>query len=87
MDVKIIKGMLLGLATGDALGVPVEFESRRTLRANPVVDMRGFGSWSQPAGTWSDDTSLTIAAMESISRLKRIDYLDIMGNYFRKRRD
>ena len=83
MDVKTIKGMLLGLATGDALGVPVEFESRITLREDPVVNMRSFGSWNQPAGTWSDDTSLTIAAMESISRLKRIDYLDIMGNFWK----
>ena len=83
MDVKIIKGMLLGLATGDALGVPVEFESRITLKENPVVNMRSFGSWNQPAGTWSDDTSMTIAAMESISRLKRIDYLDVMGNFWK----
>ena len=83
MDVKIIKGMLLGLATGDALGVPVEFESRATLKANPVLGMRSFGSWQQPAGTWSDDTSLTIAAMESIARLRRIDYQDIMENFLR----
>ena len=83
MDAKIIKGMLLGLATGDALGVPVEFEMRRTLQENPVVSMRSFGSWNQPAGTWSDDTSLTIAAMESISRLKKIDYLDVMENFLK----
>ena len=73
MDTKILKGMLLGLAVGDALGVPVEFESRKILKADPVVDMRGYGSWNQPAGTWSDDTSLTVAAMESIARLKKID--------------
>ncbi|MBQ3434353.1 MAG: ADP-ribosylglycohydrolase family protein, partial [Selenomonadaceae bacterium] len=78
MDVKILKGMLLSLATGDALGVPVEFESRRRLTADPVKDMRAFGTWNQPAGTWSDDTSLTIAAMESIARLGKIDYEDIM---------
>jgi len=83
MDIKIIKGMLLGLAAGDALGVPVEFESRATLKANPVLGMRSFGSWQQPAGTWSDDTSLTIAAMESIARLRRIDYQDIMENFLR----
>ena len=81
MDEKIIKGMLLGLATGDALGVPVEFDSRRSLKKNPVVNMREGGSWGQAAGTWSDDTSLTIAAMESITRLKRIDYQDIMENF------
>lgn len=83
MNEKIVKGMLLGLATGDALGVPVEFESRMTLKNAPVKNMRAFGSWSQPAGTWSDDTSLTIAAMESISRLGKIDYQDIMENFLR----
>ncbi|MBR2775068.1 MAG: ADP-ribosylglycohydrolase family protein [Selenomonadaceae bacterium] len=83
MDGKIIKGMLLGLATGDALGVPVEFESRGRLKANPVKVMRSGGSWGQAAGTWSDDTSLTIAAMESIARLGKIDYDDIMENFLR----
>ena len=81
MDAKIVKGMLLGLAVGDALGVPVEFESRRSLQANPVIGMRDGGSWGQPAGTWSDDTSLTVAAMESIARLGQIDYEDIMENF------
>ena len=81
MDVKILEGMLLGLATGDALGVPVEFESRRKLKADPVKGMRAFGTWNQPAGTWSDDTSLKIAAMESITRLGKIDYQDIMENF------
>jgi len=83
MDAKIVKGMLLGLATGDALGVPVEFEFRGSLKENPVVNMRSGGSWGQEAGTWSDDTSMTIAAMESISRLKKIDYRDVMENFLK----
>ncbi|MBR3745681.1 MAG: ADP-ribosylglycohydrolase family protein [Selenomonadaceae bacterium] len=81
MDAKILRGMLLGLAVGDALGVPVEFESRSRLKSEPVVGMRGGGSWGQSAGTWSDDTSLTIAAMESISRRGTIDFQDIMENF------
>ena len=83
MDAKIVKGMLLGLATADALGVPVEFESRRALRNDPVINMRSGGSWGQAAGTWSDDTSMTIAAMESITRLKKIDYNDVMENFLK----
>lgn len=83
MDAKIVKGMLLGLATADALGVPVEFESRRSLKAEPVINMRGGGSWGQVAGTWSDDTSMTIAAMDSISRLGKIDYNDVMENFLK----
>lgn len=81
MDVKIVRDMLLGLATGDALGVPVEFESRRTLQSDPVTGMRDYGSWNQPAGTWSDDTSLTVAAMDSIARRGKIDWQDIAENF------
>ncbi len=78
-----VKSALLGLAVGDALGVPVEFCSRDELKRNPVTGMRNYGSWQQPAGTWSDDTSLTIAAMESIARLKKFDTNDIMKNFVR----
>ena len=57
---------ILGLAVGDALGVPVEFHDREFLRRDPVTDMRGYGSHRQPPGTWSDDTSLTLCLVESI---------------------
>lgn len=83
MNVQTVRNTLLGLAIGDALGVPVEFESRDALRKKPVIKMLGGGSWDQPAGTWSDDTSMTIATMESIARLGRIDYADIMENFLR----
>lgn len=82
-----VKSSLLGLAVGDALGVPVEFSSRSKMKRNPVTGMREFGVWSQPIGTWSDDTSLTIAAMESISRLKKFDDADVMKNFVRWLRD
>ena len=47
---------------GDALGVPVEFKARRTFL---VTGMQGYGTHNQPAGTWSDDTSLTLALADS----------------------
>ena len=75
------KNALLGFAIADAIGVPVEFSSSEQRKIDPVKEMRGYGSWNQPAGTWSDDTSLTIATMESIARLKKIDYTDIMQNF------
>lgn len=55
---------ILGLIVGDALGVPVEFESRSSLKEDPVTDMRAFGTHNQPAGTWSDDSSMMLATME-----------------------
>lgn len=59
--------LLLGLSTADALGVPVEFCSREELYANPVTDMRAFGTHSQEAGTWSDDSSMSFCLAENIA--------------------
>ena len=50
--------LIMGVAVGDALGVPVEFKKRGTFY---VTEMQGYGTHNQPAGTWSDDTSLTLA--------------------------
>lgn len=76
---KIYDG-IMGLVVGDALGVPVEFKKRDTFT---VTDMIGYGTYNQPPGTWSDDSSMTLATVESIGRLGRIDPADIMGNFFR----
>ena len=81
INLETIKAMTMGIAVADAVGVPVEFKSRDILKRKPVTDMFGFGSHNQPIGTWSDDTSLTIATMESISQQKRIDYVDLMNNF------
>jgi ADP-ribosylglycohydrolase len=78
-DFDVISGML-GLAVGDALGVPVEFNDRESLRRNPVTDMRGYGTYNQPPGTWSDDTSLTLCLLDSLAN-KKIDYTDIMQRF------
>lgn len=32
---------IMGVIVGDALGLPVQFQSRRELAKNPVTDMRG----------------------------------------------
>lgn len=47
------QALLLGLAVGDALGVPVEFKKRDSFH---VEEMQGYGTHQQPPGTWSDDT-------------------------------
>ena len=61
------RGALLGLAVGDALGVPVEFAPRAVRRADPVTTMRSFGTHHQPAGTWSDDAALTFCLAEALA--------------------
>lgn len=57
---------IMGLAVGDALGVPAEFFSRDWLTEIPVNDMCGYGTHPVPKGTWSDDTSMTWAALDSL---------------------
>ena len=61
-----LQTILLATATADALGVPVEFTPRAVLSQNPVTDMRGYGTYNQPQGTWSDDTSLMLCLAESL---------------------
>ena len=63
-----IRNTLLGLVVGDALGVPVEFQYRTTLKANPVTDMTGYGTHNQPPGTWSDDSSLALCLADELSK-------------------
>ena len=70
--------LLLGLAMGDALGVPVEFKPRGSFR---VTGVQGYGTHNQPPGTWSDDTSLTLATAESLSR--GYDVSDMAQNFVR----
>jgi len=61
-----IRDALVGLAVGDALGVPVESFSREELKKYPVQDMRAYGRHSQPRGTWSDKSALAFCLAESL---------------------
>ncbi len=66
MNKEQIKSAFLGHAIGDALGVPVEFESREYLKQNPVKDYLGYLCWDQPPGTFSDDSSMMFCTAESL---------------------
>jgi len=70
---------VMGVVVGDALGVPVEFKSRFELAGNPVEGMRAYGTHYQPAGTWSDDSSMMLATVDSL--LKGYDLDDIMVRF------
>lgn len=78
---EIILSSILGFVIGDALGVPVEFKSREDLTNNPVTDMRGFGTHNQPKGTWSDDSSMVLATIDSINETQELNYADIMKRF------
>ena len=88
-----VVGGLMGLAVGDAFGVPVEFMSREEVRRVDLQEMEGNDSpilinsrWGEviPSGAWSDDTSMTIAAMDAIIENRgEIDYDHIMEHFLR----
>ena len=75
-----LKSAILGLAVGDALGVPYEFISRDIIKNNPCKDMIGYGTHNKKAGTWSDDTSLTLCLLDNLNS-KNINYNDIMYSF------
>ena len=74
---------IMGVVIGDALGCPVQFESREQVAKHPITGMRGYGTFNLPEGSWTDDSSLTIALLESIRRRKEIDPDDIMENFMK----
>ena len=73
-----LRDCIYGLAVGDALGVPYEFKPRGSFEC---VGMVGHGTHGKPAGTWSDDTSMTLATCDSIRKLGRIDIDDIRHRF------
>jgi ADP-ribosylglycohydrolase len=76
-----ILNAVMGVCVADALGVPVEFIDRKTLSKEPVTYMRSYGTHNQKAGIWSDDTSMTLCLIDSLS--KGLDYKDIMTNFIK----
>lgn len=75
-----LRGCLLGAIVGDALGVPVEFSTREARLADPVTGVRGHGTYDQPPGTWSDDSSLLLATADSLTK-KGYDPPDMMARF------
>lgn len=70
----VLKAAIFGMAIGDALGVPFEFEKRGTFTATGYhldENHGGVPQWSLwrgriPFGAWSDDTSMTLSMMDAI---------------------
>lgn len=68
-----------GEAVGDAVGVPYEFRHRDTFHCD---GMTGHGSHDQPAGTWSDDTAMMLATLDSlVDNGWRVDAEDMRRRY------
>jgi ADP-ribosylglycohydrolase len=80
-----IRGSLVGLATGDALGAAVEFLPPGTFP--PVTELRGGGPHGLEAGYWTDDTSLALCLAESLVERRGFDPRDQLARYLAWYRD
>jgi len=70
--IEKVLGGLVGLTVGDAFGVPFESMAREEVEEALALlgadEMPGYGSHRQPPGTWSDDSSLTLATIDTLAR-------------------
>lgn len=62
-----IKSLIFGFAIGDAMGVPFEFMSNQEIldTEKSLLTYNGYMSHNQKSGTWSDDTSMTLALIDA----------------------
>ncbi|WP_136589368.1 ADP-ribosylglycohydrolase family protein [Salinigranum halophilum] len=76
-------GVLVGLACGDALGRPVEFETPARILAQygEVTEMLGDGTWSKPAGTVTDDTAMALCLARSLVDRGEFDPADVAARF------
>ena len=77
-----INGMM-GVVIGDVLGMPVQFVTREELKESPVTTMEGYGTYDMPPGTWSDDSSMALATLDSMRQNKGINCDDIMLRFIK----
>lgn len=77
--VDTLRSAVYGTAVGDALGLPVQFLPRDSYPE--VTEMTGSKELPCPAGTWSDDTSLTLATVDSLLTCEGVDIPDMRARF------
>ncbi len=71
------RGCAVGAATGDALGMPLEFGPQRT----PDNLVREMTAGRLPAGTFTDDTEMALALAESMLAHRPLDAADLARRF------
>ena len=79
------RGMLAGLAVGDAVGTTVEFSPKGSFAQ--VTDMVGGGPFRLKAGQWTDDTSMALCLADSLLACDGWNAADCMDRFQRWRMD
>lgn len=71
------KDGIIGMAVGEAMGIPVDFIERDKMLENPVLEMKEYGTFNKSVGTWASDTALCLATMDSITNCYGISSEDM----------
>ena len=77
------RGVLLGLACGDALGRPVEFNAPHRIQEKHgrVTEMLADGTHGKPAGTITDDTALALCIARSLAEKETFEAQAVTDNF------
>ncbi|MBS1796472.1 MAG: ADP-ribosylglycohydrolase family protein [Acidobacteria bacterium] len=85
MDIKDrIRGGMIGLLVGDALGVPYEFHARESIPAMDEIEFEPPAAFRRahagtPAGTYSDDGAQALILLDSLLERGRFDAAHFAG--------
>ena len=75
------RGVMLGLAVGDALGSTLEFGPRIASVADFHTEMTGGGPFGLEPGQWTDDTAMAFALAKSLLACQSFDPHDAMTRF------
>lgn len=79
MNLDRYRGALLGLALGDALGMPAEFKLPGTFP--PITTLTGGGRNNLKPGYWTDDTSMALCLADSLIKCQGFNAEDQIKRY------
>lgn len=71
-----LRGILIGLSVGDALGMPLKFKHYGSFE--PITGYIDGGPHNLPRGYWTDETTMTLCFTDSILAKGGYDSYDIM---------
>jgi len=81
MNIDQAKGMLVGLAVGDALGTTLEF-TRPSQNDKLHTEMIGRGPFNLPAGAFTDYSSLALAMASYLIDCEEFDPIDVIQEFW-----